>query len=460
MARAVDPGKLTAFRSRLAGAVVADGDTDYEEARRVWNGMVATRPALVVGCETTEDVVEAMRFARESRLAVSVRGGGHNVAGTSLVEGGLVLDLSQMKEISVDAENRTARAGPGCTLGDLDLATQAFGLATPLGVVSETGIAGLTLGGGIGWLRRKHGLSSDNVVSLEVVMADGSVQTASAEENVDLFWALRGGGGRLGVVTSFEYRLHPVGPQVFACFVLYPGERAEEVLRFCDEHTSRGDDVSPLGVLGHVPATGDFPEAAHGLPYAALIAVHPGDADEGARALAPLRELGDPLADLSGPMPYVEAQKILDEDYPDGWRYYWKSAGLPELGSKVIDLLSAQARAAPSHHSTVDVWFNGGAMGRVEAAATAFGARPPYLIGVEANWESGHEAEDAANVAWARETIERLRPFSTGGAYLNFPGLFEEGDELLRASFGDANYARLQEVTRRLDPERLFGGPA
>jgi FAD/FMN-containing dehydrogenase len=461
MTRAIDWEKLSAFRADLQGVVVLEGDDEYEEARSVWNGMIDTRPALVVLCEGTDDVVEAVRFARDERLPVSVRGGGHNVAGTSLVEDGLVIDLARMRGVEVDPDRRTARTGAGCTLGDLDAATQEFGLAAPLGVVSETGIAGLTLGGGIGWLRRKHGLSSDNLLSLEVVTADGSVRTASADENADLFWALRGGGGRLGVVTSFEYRLHPVGPEVFVCFVLYPAHRAEEVLRSCDTHTaSAGDDVSPLGVLGHVPAADLFPEEAHGRPYVAIIAVHPEGGEEGATALAPLRALGDPIVDLSGPMPYVEAQKLLDEDYPDGWRYYWKSTGISELGSAVLERLSTHAAAAPSHHSTIDVWFHGGAMSRVEAGATAFGARPAYLVGVEANWETGQEAEDEANIAWARETVADLDPFSTGGAYLNFPGLFEEGDELLRSSFGDENYRRLVQVTRTYDPTGLFGGPA
>ena len=423
--------------------------------------MIDTRPALVVLCEGTADVVEAVRFARENGLRVSVRGGGHNVAGTSLVEDGLVIDLSPLKDVLVDPDGRTARAGAGCALGDLDRATQEFGLAAPLGVVSETGIAGLTLGGGIGWLRRKHGLSSDNLVSLEVVTADGSVLTASEAENSDLFWALRGGGGRLGVVTSFEYRLHPVGPEVFVCFVLYSADRADEVLRFCDGYTaSAGDDVSPLGVLGRVPAADLFPAEAHGRPYVAIIAVHPEGGEEGATALAPLRELGDPIVDLSGTMPYVEAQKLLDEDYPDGWRYYWKSSGISELGSAVVERLSAHAATAPSDHSTIDVWFHGGAMSRVDAAATAFGARPPYLVGVEANWEAGQEADDGANIAWARETVADLDPFSIGGAYLNFPGLFEEGDELLRSSFGEENYRRLVQVTRTYDPKNLFGGPA
>jgi FAD/FMN-containing dehydrogenase len=454
---ALDTAAVAELRSRFAGELVLPEDDGYDEARAVWNGVIDKRPALIARVSEVDDVVEALAFARQNGLRVSVRGGGHNVAGTSVREGGLVVDLSRVKEVEVDADGGTVRAGAGCTLGELDVATQAFGLATPLGVVSETGIAGLTLGGGIGWLRRRHGLSSDNLVSLELVTAGGEVVTASESENPDLYWALRGGGGGFVVVTSFEYRLHAVGPEVMVCFVLYPAARATEVLRFADEHVAAsGDDLSPLGVLGQVPQVDAFPEDTHGVPYVAILALHPGAVEEGAAALAPLRELGDPLADLSGPMPYVEAQKLLDEDYPDGWRYYWTSVALDELGTETIERIAAHAAAAPSHHSTVDVWYHGGAMGRVGAAATAFGPRPQYLVGIEANWDAG---DDDANIVWARQAVADLGRFSSGGSYLNFPGFFEEGAELLRSSYGERNYQRLQEVRRRFDPDDVFARP-
>jgi FAD/FMN-containing dehydrogenase len=456
----LDDDALSLLRARITGGVLRDGDAGYEEARSVWNGMVDARPALIVRCLDTADVVSAVSFARAAGLGVSVRGGGHNVAGTAVREGGLVVDLSGMKGIDVDPEGRTARASGGCTLGELDAATQEFGLATPLGVVSETGIAGLTLGGGIGWLRRKHGLSSDNLVSVDLVTADGEVRTASEDENEDLFWAVRGGGGSAGIVTSFEYRLHPVGPEVMVCFVLYAGDRTAEVLRSSDEYTRRvGDDVSPVGVLGRVPAVDLFPDEAHGLPYVALLAVHPGTPDVGEAALAPLRELGDPIADLSGPMPYVDAQKLLNEDYPDGGRYYWKSVALDDLGDEALEQLEVHTAAAPSSHSTIDVWYHGGAMDRVAPDATAFGPRPAYLIGVEANWEDART--DSANIEWARGVVDDLRRFSSGGgAYLNFPGLFEEGEDLLRASYGDGNYKRLAAIRSEYDPSNLLGRPA
>jgi FAD/FMN-containing dehydrogenase len=448
---------LDVLRDEARGAVLAPGDAGYDGARALWNGMIDLRPAVLVQPESADDVAAAIRFARERGLTVTARGGGHGVAGNALTDGGLVVDLRRLKSVEVDPVSRTVRAGGGVTLGELDAATQAHGLATPLGVVTKTGIAGLTLSGGIGWLRRKHGLSADNLVSLEVVVADGRVLTASETENAELFWALRGGGGSFGVVTELEYRLHQVGPDVAVAFVLYPGKRAAEVLRAVDEYTSSApEDVSPLAFLGHVPAGDPFPVEAHGLPYVAVAAVHPGEVEEGERVLRPVRELGDPLADLSGVLPYVEVQGLLDEDYPDGWRYYWKSVGLDELAEEALERIAAHAWSAPSHHSTLDIWYHGGAMGRVDPEATAFGRRPAYLIGVEANWEPGHP--DDENVAWAREAVDDLGRFSTGGAYLNFPGQFEEGDELLRASYGARNYERLVALKTELDPGNLIGG--
>ena len=457
MAGIVEVGALEGLRAALRGEVLAPGDAGYDDARALWNGMVDRRPAAIVRVAGVDDVVAALRLAREQSLAVTARGGGHGVAGNALSDGGLVVDLSRLKDVTVDPAARTARAGGGVTLGELDAATQAHGLATPLGVVTKTGIAGLTLSGGIGWLRRKHGLAADNLVSLEVVTADGQVRTASETENPELFWALRGGGGSFGVVTALEYRLHPVGPEVMVAFVLYPGERATEILRAVDEYTaSAPEEVSPLAFLGKVPHGEPFPTEIHGRQYVATAAVYAGDAQEGERVLQALRELGDPLADLSGVMPYVEVQALLDEDYPDGWRYYWKSVDLDELADAALERLAAHAATAPSHHSTIDVWYQGGAMGRVDAEDTAFGRRAPYLIGVEANWEPGEP--DDENIAWARAAVDALDEFSTGAAYLNFPGLFEEGEDLLRASYGERNYERLVALKRALDPQNVIGG--
>jgi FAD/FMN-containing dehydrogenase len=446
---------LDSLADRLEGDVLSSDHAGYEEARRVWNGMIDRNPAIIARCRSPEDVAAAVAFAREAGLPLAVRGGGHNVAGLAVADGAMVLDLSPISRLQVDPEHRTARAGGGARLADVDEATQEHGLATSLGVVSRTGIAGLTLSGGIGWLRRKHGMSCDNLVSAEVVTADSGRVTASAEEHPDLFWALRGGGGNFGVVTSFEYRVHPVGPEVSMAFVLYPGERAGEILRRYEEYMAQApDEVGPLAFLGRVPAAEAFPEDAHGRPYAAIVAMFVGPPDEGERILRPLRELGRPIVDLSGRMPYVEAQRLLDEDYPDGWRYYWKSIGLRELSDDVIDRLVAGAEAAPSGHSTLDVWYHGGAMSRVGPAETAYGDRSAlFLIAPEANWED--PSDDEVNIDWGREVIAEMRPYSDGGAYLNFPGFLEEGDRLVREAFGQ-NYERLAEVKKRYDPTNLF----
>jgi FAD/FMN-containing dehydrogenase len=452
---ALDETVVERFGSGLRGELLSPESTAYDEARKVWNGLVDKHPALIVRCAGVGDVIDSVNFARQNDLLVAVRGGGHNVAGNAVCDGGLVIDLSPMKGVRVDPERCTVRAESGATLGDLDRETQVFGLATPMGVVSETGIAGLTLGGGIGWLRRKYGLSSDNLVSVDLVSADGRFLTAKETENADLFWGVRGGGGNFGVVTSFEYRLHPVGPEVMFCFVLYPGERAKEVLGFCEEYVAEGhDEVSPLGTLGRVPPVGVFPERWHGEPMVAVAAMHAGEAEEGERVLRPLRELGGAIADLSARMPFTVAQSVFDEDYPDGWRYYWKSQNISGLNDEVIERLVTHVEAAPSHHSTVDVWYQGGAMSRIEPGESAFGDRSaPVWIGMEANWEDTQD--DEANIAWVRECVADMRRFSGSGAYLNFGGFFEEGDRLIRNAFGE-NYERLVALKNEHDPTNLF----
>ncbi|WP_078843837.1 FAD-binding oxidoreductase [Streptomyces albus] len=441
--------------ARLRGRLLRPGDPGYEPARTLWNGMIDKRPALVARCRGEEDVAAAVDFARDHGLPLAVRGGGHGVAGQALCDGGLVIDLSEMREVTVDPEARTALAGGGCTLGDVDRATQRHGLAAPLGVVSATGIAGLTLSGGMGWLRRAHGLSCDNLLSARVVTADGRVLTAREEENADLFWAIRGGGGNFGVVTSFEYRLYPVGPEVYFCNVYFPADRAREVLRDC-ERCLRESPVpaAPIGVLGRIPEAPEFPPGAYGQPFVAVLALFPGDPAEGERALLPFRDVAEPIADLSGVLPYTGAQTVLDADYPDGGRYYWKSVNADGLGDELIDRLTAHAAAAPSAASTIDIWFQGGAMARVGERETAFANRnSPYLFGIEGNWTD--EADSAANMAWVRETAADLRSYSGGGTYLNFPGFLEEGEQQLREGYG-RNYERLAEIKARYDPGNLF----
>jgi FAD/FMN-containing dehydrogenase len=360
-----------------------------------------------------------------------------------------------MRTVTVDPTNRRIRAGGGVTLGQLDAATQTHGLVVPSGVVSETGVAGLTLSGGLGWLRRKWGLTSDNLVGATLVTATGDVLEVTEESDPDLLWGLRGGGGNFGVVTKLVFDAYSLGPEVAFVFALYPLESTRHVLA---EHEriveSGGDEVSTIAVLGHVPPLDDFPAEIHEAPYAGVLGMYAGPADEGAEALRPLRELGDLLVDLSGPMQFVDAQQIYDADYPAGHRYYWKSTRLEALTGDAVDVLVERTLAAPSKHSTIDVWLNGGAIERVGESDTAFSARSArYVVNPEANWE--HPEDDDANVAWARGVLDALEPHAAGGAYLNFPGFLEEGQQLVRASHG-ANYERLAALKRRLDPENVF----
>ena len=454
-AAALGEAVVERFGSRLRGQLLRPGDAGYEEARLLWNGLIDKRPALIARCAGVADVIDSVNFARENDLLVAVRGGGAQRRWKRRRR-----RWPRHRPLADEGDPGRPRAAHDPRrrrgyLGGIDRETQVFGLATPLGVVSETGIAGLTLGGGIGWLRRKYGLSSDNLVSVDVVTADGRFLTASETENEDLFWGIRGGGGNFGVVTSFEYRLHPVGPEVMCCFVLYPGDRAREVLKFCDEYVAEApNEVSPLAFLGRVPPVEIFPERWHGEPYVAILVVYVGDVEEGERVLRPLRELGGPIADLSARMPYTEAQAVLDEDYPNGWHYYWKSVNLDGLGDEVIERLADHAGAAPSEHSTIDVWYQGGAMARVGTSESAFGDRSsPILLGIEANWEDPQE--DEANLAWVRSCFSDMRRFSDGGMYLNFPGFLEEGEQLLRDVYGE-NYERLVALKNKYDPTNLF----
>src|SRR5262245_44043985 len=455
MTTMADHTAIDTLAARLAGELVRPGDAGYDEARSVWNGMIDVRPEAVVRAATVDDVRAALALANESGLPLAVRGGGHNVAGFGTVDGGLVIDLSPMRSVSVDASARRVRAGGGATLADLDAASQAHGLVVPAGVVSETGIAGLTLSGGLGWLRRKWGLSADSLVGATLVTAGGEVLEVDEETDPDLMWGLRGGGGNFGVVTELVFDAYALGPEVAFAFALYPLDSARHVLaeheRLVEE---AGDAVSTIAVLGHVPPLDDYPSEIHNEPYVAVLGMYAGPADEGEAALRPLRELGDVLGDFSGPMQYVDAQKIYDADYPAGHRYYWKSTNLERLTPDMTDVLVERTLAAPSKHSTIDVWLNGGQIARIGDDRTAFRGRTTrYVVNPEANWE--HPDDDDANVGWARSVLRALEPHAAGGAYLNFPGFLEEGQDLVRASHG-SNYARLAALKARLDPENLF----
>ena len=446
---------VRALRSHLAGEVVGATDAGYDEARAVWNGMIDKRPVAVARCRTRDDVAAAIGVARSAGLPIAVRGGGHNVAGTATCGGGVVIDLAAMDHVAVDAESRLAKVQGGALWRDVDAATQKYGLAAPAGLVSETGVAGLTLGGGLGWLRRKHGLSCDNLIAAEVVTAGGEVVRASAAEHPDLLWALRGGGGNFGVVTEFEFRLHPVGPDVAYALVFYDGAATAETLRaFRAVAPGMPREAAPVAFTASIPEGMDgVPAEAAGAPAVAVAAAYVGPPDEGERVLARLRELATPLADLSGRMPYVQFQQFLDEDYPRGRHYYWKSAALAELSDEAIDVVAEYAASQPSPLSTIDVWVMGGALSEEPPGGSAYSGRSAgYLVNPEADWDDG--ADDEANIAWARRLINALEPFTVGN-YLNFPGLLEEGEKQLRASFG-ANYERLVDVKTHWDPDNVF----
>jgi hypothetical protein len=448
---------IRAFRKKLAGIVLCPGDEGYEKTRHVWNGIIDRHPAVIARCASESDVIAAVNFARENQLLVAVRGGGHNVAGHGTCDHGLVIDLSLMKGIEVDPHHRLARADGGVLWKELDKATQVYGLATPGGLFSETGIAGLTLGGGFGWLRNKFGLSCDNLVSARVVMADGRLATTSAVENSDLLWGLRGGGGNFGIVTRFEYRLHPVGPEVMFCFVFHPGEKMEEGFRFYrDFSTLSPDEVSSVAFSGIIPpGSKAYPSEIHGKPFLAFGACYIGSVEEGKRVFQPLRDFTQPLIDFSGVMPYVDVQAIFDADYPSGvMRYYWKSLNLTSLSDEAITHLARHAREQPSAHSTTDLWHIGGAVRRVNPDESAFfGREAVFLLNPESNWED--PADDDENITWAREFVEDMQGFSDGSRYLNFAGFQEEGSELIRKGFG-SQFERLAFLKKKYDPTNFF----
>jgi hypothetical protein len=430
---ALAEAKIKEFAAGFQGKLIRPDELGYVEGRAVWNGLIDRSPALIARCTTVEDVVRAVNLARETSLRLAaVRGGGHNVAGHGTIEGGLVIDLSLMNQVEVDPEGRAARVGGGATIEDVDTATQRYGLATPLGVVSATGIAGLTLGGGYGWLRNKYGLSCDNLVSAQVVTAAGQVLTASETENSDLFWGLQGGGGNFGIVTRFDYRLRPVGPDIAFTFVFHSGEgqNMKKAIRFYRDYVETApDEVSSILACGIVPPEPKlFPAEIHGRPFVLFGAMYAGKAEEGQQVMQPLRSFGEPLIDFSDMMPYLEAQKIFDEDYPDGMRYYWKSLNLSRLDDEVIDRIVAHARRQPSVFSTLDLWHVGGAVKQTPAESSAFhGRQAAFLINPEANWED--PAEDQANIAWVKNLIVDVQEFSDGSRYLNFAGFQEEGDD-------------------------------
>ncbi len=437
-------GAIKKFASGLRGGVILTSDPLYEDARKVWNAMIDRKPRLIVRCQGTGDVVHAVNFARDHGLPLSVRGGGHSVAGNSVCEGGLMIDLSAMKRIQVDPVQLTARAQSGLKLGEFDRETQAFGLATTLGVASDTGIAGLTLGGGYGWLNGRYGLALDNVISVDVVTADGRVVPASATENEDLFWGVRGGGGNFGIVTSFDYRLHPVGPAVLGGMVLYPLSKGKEALHFFHKFSNTcPDEVSTLGVLLTAP---------DGNPAVAIAVCYCGPLDQGEKVLAPLRTFGPPMVDLIKPMRYVELQSFFDEAFRPGRHYYWKTSLIRDLNEGAIDTLLKYAQEMPTPLSMIYLQQLHGAASRVGPTETAFPHRYfNYDCGPLAAWEDPAETEKC--IRWARECWQAMQPFYEHSVYVNALG--DEGDLRVRQAFGP-NYDRLVALKNKYDPTNLF----
>lgn len=447
---------VEAFRSGLRGDLLTSDHPSYDEVRVIWNGMHDKRPALIARCTGVADVQDAVNFARTHNLLVSVRGGGHNVGGTASNDGGIMIDLSLMKGIHVDPTARTVRVQGGVTLGEMDRETQVYGLAAAGGNVSTTGVAGLTLGGGLGHLRRKYGLAIDNLLSVDMVTANGQAVTASKSENSDLFWGVRGGGGNFGVVTSFEFRLHKVGPIVTLCAPWYPVENAKEMLaKWAAFMEDAPEDFSSLALFWTVPAAPDIPEEYHGKRAFIPAGVHCGSLEEGAKVIQPLLELGTPMIDMSGPTPWTVVQSAFDPFFPKGQRqYYFKSRYLKGLDGDAIDALLPRAINPPAPFVLIALWHYGGAMQRVDNGATAFmGREASFLFSVDSVWDDPAQNDEV--VAWSRAYLAEMEAHSPGGLYVNFAGLGEEGEALVRAAYG-ANYERLVALKNKYDPTNLF----
>jgi len=444
----VEESAVEKFKASLRGALLRPGETGYDEARRVWNGMIDKRPALIARCAGVADVIHCVNFAHANNLLVAVRGGGHNVSGNAVCDGGLMIDLSCMKSVRVDPTRRTARAEPGVTWGEFDRETQAFGLATTGGQISTTGIAGLTLGGGWGYLARQYGLTCDNLLSVDLVTADGQFLTSSVAENADLFWGVRGGGGNFGVVTSFEYQLHPVGP-VLAGIVAYPYQKAKEVLKLFREFTRVAPDELASGVV--------LVSLPDGTPVIGIVLCYSGPLAEGERITKSLKAFGAPLVDQIGPIPYTAAQQLIYAFYPFGLQNYWKSSFLEKISDEAIDTMVAYCaqRPSPMCHGLIEHQL-GGAVSRADRETTAFAHRDvEYSFMALGVCDNQAGAEKCSR--WAREFWDAMQPGSIGGVYVNYLGTeADEGPERIKAAYGPEKYARLVALKNRYDPTNLF----
>ncbi len=451
----LNPEALQAFKAAFRGQVLTADDAGFDDTRKIWNAMIDRRPGLIARCTGTADVVQAVRFARQHGLLSSVRGGGHNIAGLAVCEGGLMIDMSLLRGVWVDATRRTAQAQAGCTLGDVDRETQLHGLAAVLGFVSATGIAGLTVGGGFGYLTRCHGWTCDNLVSMEVVTAAAQVLRVSESENAELFWALRGGGGNFGIVTSFEYKLFPVGPEILGGAIAWRGEDAKQVLNAYREFSAKAPrELTTVAVLRRAPPAPWLPKEVHGQPIIALFVCHSGRVEDGEALLAPLRKLGRPVADIVMRRPYTQMQSLLDATQPKGRRYYWKSHYLADIDARMIELAGEHAGRIRSPHSAILLFQIQGALNERPAGHSPAGNRDAaYVLNIAGSWDGA--ADDSANVAWARDCFEATRCCSTGGTYVNFL-TEEEGRDRIEAAYSPADLQRLAALKRHCDPDNLF----
>jgi FAD/FMN-containing dehydrogenase len=451
----VDAEALQAFATQIRGPVLTAEDPGYDAARKIWNGLIDRRPGFIAQCTGAADVVDAVNFARENELVVSIKGGGHNVAGNAVNDGGIVIDLSPMRGVHVEPSSRTVRVQGGATLGDMDRETQLFGLAVPAGVVSTTGVAGLTLHGGTGHLRRKFGLSLDNLLSVDIVTADGELRRASATENEDLFWAVRGAGSNFGVVTSFEFQAHPVGPEVMVGAIFYPLADLPQLLpAWRDYMASAPEELSSIAFAWSVPPHEPFPPELHGTPVLVVAGAYAGAIADGEPVVQPLRDLGQPLIDLSGPWPWLGLQSGFDALFPAGGLYYWKSRALAELSDAVIADIADFAARRPSPLTDITIWHNGGAISEVGETDTAYGGRDAnFLVTGEASWDDPALTDDA--IGWGRDFWDTMGRHSTGGLYVNFAGFGEEKEALVKAGYG-VNYERLTQLKAKYDPRNFF----
>jgi len=449
----IEKSVITQFEKSLDGALLQPGHREYDEARTIWNGMIDRKPGLIVKAAGDADVIRSVNFARNYNLSTTVKGGGHNIAGKAVNNGGLMVDLSLMRSVTVDPESRTARVEGGARVADLDKATQVHGLATTSGTDSRTGIAGLTLGGGHGYLARAYGLAIDNLKGLNIVTADGKQLHVSASEEPDLFWGLCGGGENLGIVTSFEFQLHKIGPQVMATQVFYPFEDAYEVLSFYRTFMTEGPEKAfLLAAFVNVPPVEPFPEDQHGRTAIALIGCYAGETEEGKQALAPIEDMGTPMVYSVDTMPYIELQKVFDASTPDGMRYYGKSQYLTDFPDEAVDIIVKRTENIPGAYSAVWLEPMGGAVSRVVPSATAFPHRNAlFNFAVQTGWSDPGEDEEL--ITWTREFHQSLSPFSTGGSYVNY--MVQDDNERLNAAYGE-NLGRLRRVKTKYDPDNLF----